>query len=315
MRIIHLTDKGFPVSADDGGASAFVANLASAQRLDGHQVWVATTDRASKGGEVLVLDQRYSLLKQLLGLVREKSTDIVHFHGYDEDLLPALNEMGVPSVCHMHGANPGKNKRKNCIYVSSAHAANHGATAYVHNGIDVGSMPFVESPREYLAFLGKVRRSKKGADIAIAVAKKMRQPLSVVGGRKFSIPETWLPLSRYIKTCGVLAGEEKLNELSLARALLFPIRWEEPFGLVLIEAMACGVPVIAFNRGAVPEIVKDGETGFVVDDFDQMCAAVKRIDQIDRAACRQHVIDHFSIEQTVQGVEHYYKKAIAGETW
>lgn len=118
-----------------------------------------------------------------------------------------------------------------------------------------------------------------------------------------------------MKSVGVLEGGAKLEALGRARALLFPIRWDEPFGLVLIEAMACGVPVIAFNRGAVSEIVKHGETGFIVDDFDGMCAAVERIGEIDRAACRQHVAENFSIERTAKGIEEYYWRAIAGEIW
>jgi glycosyltransferase involved in cell wall biosynthesis len=203
----------------------------------------------------------------------------------------------------------------NAIYVSQRHAALHGGSVYVHNGIDVDSVPFVADPTDSLAFLGKVRRSKKGADTAVAVARRTGRRLRLMGGRKLSIPQSWLPWQRRVQTLGVLEGERKLAALGGASALLFPIRWEEPFGLVLIEAMACGTPVIAFDRGAVREIVEHGVTGFVVNDFDSMCAAVERIHEIDRAACRRHVEARFSIKRTADGVMQCYRRAIAGERW
>ena len=91
-----------------------------------------------------------------------------------------------------------------------------------------------------------------------------------------------------------------------AAALLFPIQWEEPFGLVMIEAMACGTPVIAYNRGSVQEIIVDGKTGFIVEDIDGMVSAIKRIGEIDRSFCRRHVEKYFTIEKMVEGYEKVY---------
>lgn len=315
LRIIHVIDKAFPPSADDGGAPQYVAELLDAQHRMGCHAWVATTNHVA-GGSALQIRPDSSKARQLLELTTRKSADVVHFHSHAEQIQDALFDAGVPSVCHVHGDHFGiVSASRNRIYVSASHAKRHDAQAYVYNGSNLAGQPYVAYPSDYFVFLGKVRRSKKGADVAVDVAKQTRRELRIIGGRKLSIPETWLPLNHNIRALGVLAGSRKREVLSHARALLFPVKWDEPFGLVLIEAMACGVPVIAFNRGAVPEIVKDGETGFVVDDFDGMCAAVERIDEIDRAACRQHVADNFSIERTAKGVEKYYRRAMAGEVW
>ena len=313
MRILHITDKFFPPLGSEGGAPQSLHSLVIWQRRCHYDSAVLSI----RGEAVSFCRDSYDsvFVDNAETGFDDFAPDVVHFHFSPAKLISLAERKLIPYVCHIRGIAAEGVRLRNPVFVSKTHAKNHGFSQYVYNGVALDDYPFSEGSDEYLIFLGKVKRSKKGVDTAIKVAKNVDMPLAIVGGRKVSVPSTWLPFQKLVRAYGVLQGKDKVELLSRARALLFPIRWEEPFGLVLIEAMACGVPVIAFNRGAVPEIVKDGETGFVVDDFDQMCAAVKRIDQIDRAACRQHVIDHFSIKQTVQGVGHYYKKAIAGETW
>ena len=290
--------------------------LAAEQRCLGHEVVIGSS-RQGLNSEVLYLDVEGDASASLFGSLKKQRPDIVHFHALSERIQPRLSrELGVPSVSHVHGVSDhGPPQDLNAIYVSKRHAALHGGSVYVHNGIDVDSVPFVEQSTDSLAFLGKVRRSKKGADTAVAVARRTGRTLKLMGGRKLSIPQSWLPWQRRVQALGVLGGKQKLAVLGEASALLFPIRWEEPFGLVLIEAMACGTPVIAFDRGAVSEIVENGVTGFVVKDFKGMCDAVERIDEIDRAVCRRHVEARFSIKRTADGVMDCYRRAIAGEQW
>lgn len=315
MRVLHVTDRRFPPSPDEGGAPQSLASLVRIQRREGHEVWVATVADGSSD-EVVHLGQTDIANDELVAMISANQIDVVHFHALAGALQSDVSRVGTASVVHVRGTHYGEPlDTTNAIYVSERHARSHGAEVYVHNGIDVQAMPFVAKKGAYLTFLGKVRRSKKGADTAVAVAKATDRELRVVGGRKFSIPQTWMPLQRQIRALGVLGGEQKASVLANASALLFPIRWEEPFGLVLIEAMACGTPVIAFNRGAVSEIVEDGVTGFVVNDFQGMCDAVDRIGEIDRSACRRHVTEHFSIERTAEGVMGCYERAIAGEQW
>jgi glycosyltransferase involved in cell wall biosynthesis len=107
------------------------------------------------------------------------------------------------------------------------------------------------------------------------------------------------------------AGAELKRELyGAATALLFPICWEEPFGLVMIEAMACGTPVIAFRRGSVPEVVDHGRTGFVVDEPSELPGAIRRIEEIDRAACRRHVEQRFDVPVMVDGYERLFHEVV-----
>jgi glycosyltransferase involved in cell wall biosynthesis len=107
---------------------------------------------------------------------------------------------------------------------------------------------------------------------------------------------------------GVLDPKERNEFLGNAKSLLFPIDWEEPFGLVMIEAMACGTPVIGLNRAAVSEVVKNGKTGFVVENIHEMEMAIKNVDLIKRADCRNHVEKNFSVEKMADSYEKIYQK-------
>lgn len=142
-------------------------------------------------------------------------------------------------------------------------------------------------------------RSRAGARCALA-----RSPVDS-GGRCSPLP---LRLAALVTR----ASEEKHRFLPGARALLFPIDWPEPFGLVLIEALACGTPVIAFRRGSVPEIVEDGRTGFIVDDVEGAVRAVERLDEIDRERCRAAFEERFSATRMAADYLHIYETLLGG---
>ena len=198
----------------------------------------------------------------------------------------------------------------------------------VYHGVDVDAYPVKkETDKEsYLFTIGRVTRDK-GQDRAMEIAKKTGSKLIIAGcvqnkpadreffaGLKNSIDlfvdvgkqpvdndyydrviKPLLDCDKQIIYIGEISSRHKKQWYRHARATLFPIQWDEPFGLVLVESMACGTPVIAFNKGAVPEIVVDGETGFVVDSMNAMIEAVGRIDSIDPRECRRHVTINFSI--------------------
>lgn len=310
-----MTDKRYPPVSSEGGAPQSLASLVKQQRADGHEVWIATTAECPET-EALSLELLPNASESLLRHAQSKMVDVIHFHACAGALQQAAFDGGIPMVSHVRGLGDGaRQPAANPIYVSRRHAELCGRSVYVYNGIDVDSVPYRSNPSTDLAFLGKVKRSKKGAGTAIAVAKRKRRRLWMVGGRKISLPATWLPCSRFVKAPGVMGMEEKLEVVGNAAALLFPIQWEEPFGLVLIEAMACGTPVIAYDRGAVREIIKDGETGFIVSTFEDMCSAVDRIGDIRRGDCRRHVAKHFSIDRTAHAVMELYRRAIRGERW
>jgi glycosyltransferase involved in cell wall biosynthesis len=188
----------------------------------------------------------------------------------------------------------------------------------VYNAVDVASFPFRADKEDYLLFIGKVGL-EKGTHLAVEVARRLGMRLIIAGkvegwDRPY-FQETIEPYidGKQIQFLGEV-GHEKRELYANARCLLVPICWEEPFGLVMPEAMACGTPVIAFNRGSAPELVVDGETGYIVRDVDEMAKAVGRLDRLDPYRCRQHVEDNFDAPIMVQRYLEVYQDILAWET-
>jgi glycosyltransferase involved in cell wall biosynthesis len=186
----------------------------------------------------------------------------------------------------------------------------------VHHGLPMQEFPYSGRRGRYLAFLGRIAPEKR-PDLAIAVAKRVGLPLRIAAkvdaADRAYFERDIRPLLKHplIEFIGEIGGEEKTAFLGEALALLFPIDWPEPFGLVMIEAMACGTPVIACRRGSVPEVIEHGRTGFIADTFDELVAAVRRVDRLDRAACRRRVERHFSVERMVDGYESLYVRMVS----
>jgi glycosyltransferase involved in cell wall biosynthesis len=186
----------------------------------------------------------------------------------------------------------------------------------VYHGVQVEQYPYNEDGGDYLAFLGRIARDKR-PDLAIEVAKRTGVRLRIAAKVDAADREYFAreiepllddPLIEYL---GEIDEAAKPEFLGNALALLFPIDWPEPFGLVMIEAMACGTPIIARPFGSVPEIVDAGRTGFVVDTLDELVDAVKRVRTIDRAACRRRVEERFTVERMVDGYEAIYRSLVA----
>ena len=182
----------------------------------------------------------------------------------------------------------------------------------VYHGVALESYPYAEEGGDYLAFLGRISPEKR-PDLAIAIAKRLAMPLKIAAkvdpkDRAYFESEIRPMLDDpLIEFVGEIDDRSKAKFLGGAMALLFPIDWPEPFGLVVIEAMACGTPVVARPCGSVPELIEAGRTGFVVDTFDELVDAVKRVRTLDRAACRRHVEARFSIRRMVDDYESVYR--------
>ena len=186
----------------------------------------------------------------------------------------------------------------------------------VHNGINAASFPFSAAKDDYLLCLNRIA-PEKGTHLAIEVARKAGRKL-IIAGKVDRVDREYYEAMVKPLLDGhnvIYAGEAdhrlKRELFAGAACLLNPICWEEPFGLVPVEAMACGTPVIAFSRGAMPELIVDGETGFLVHDIDSMVAALEKIDAIERARCRRHVEANFDVPVMVEGYLRLYRE-IAG---
>ncbi|MGA2388643.1 MAG: glycosyltransferase family 4 protein [Candidatus Sulfotelmatobacter sp.] len=188
----------------------------------------------------------------------------------------------------------------------------------VHHGMPRKSLRLMNGSGGYLAFLGRIS-PEKGVDEAIEIARRAGVPLKIAAkidpaDREYF--ENYIkPLlnSEFVEFVGEIGYNEKNAFLGNAAGLLFPICWPEPFGLVMIEALACGTPVIGYRHGSVPEVLVDGVTGFIVPDSAGAVDAVKRLSQIDRKVCRNYFDLHFSDERMALEYMAIYEKLIHAE--
>lgn len=248
---------------------------------------------------------------RMLEMVAQEAADfdIVHFH-VDYLHFPVTRRLRMAAVNTMHGrldipdTHPIYQEFSEMPLVSISNAQRAPIPwaswiATVYHGLPQDLYVPREEPGKYLAFLGRIC-PEKGVDRAIEIAKRAGMPVRIaakvdaVDREYFEANIRKLldhPLVEYI---GEIGEDDKSDFLGNAQALLFPIDWPEPFGLAMIEAMACGTPVIAFRKGSVPEIVDEGATGFVVDDLDAAVKAVQAAGSLDRRFCRQVFEQRFS---------------------
>jgi glycosyltransferase involved in cell wall biosynthesis len=195
-----------------------------------------------------------------------------------------------------------------------------GGYPVIRNGVDVARIPFGATPEEFLLTVGRLV-PHKGAHRAIAIAREAGLPLVIVGDVTPYLEESE-PFARdevlpHVDGRGVvhhrrLPNAEVHRLMSRAKAFLFPISWEEPFGLVVVEAMAAGAPVIATPRGSLPELVEHGVTGFLGETDEQLADDVRRVGEIDRAACRRRAAERFGLDRMVSEYEALYASLAAG---
>jgi len=203
-------------------------------------------------------------------------------------------------------------KKPNVITISNSQRKgflNINYLATIYNGINISEFEFNKKPKNYFLYLGTMGEHKNPEDAILAV-KKAKVKLILAGGKKrepyFSKIIKPLIDGKQIEYLGEVSDKKRIELLKYAKGLLFPIKWPEPFGLVMAEAMACGTPVIAYPNGAVPEVIKDKETGFIVKNIQEMTKAIKNIDEINREKCRKRVEKNFSTEKMVNEYEKIY---------
>jgi glycosyltransferase involved in cell wall biosynthesis len=188
----------------------------------------------------------------------------------------------------------------------------------VYNGIAMDRYPFREDKDDYLLFLGRADE-EKAPHLAIEAARRAGRRLVMCATTKNERERNYWAanvepiLGDDVEVHGECPHDQKADLLAGASALLFPIQWAEPFGLVMTEAMACGTPVVAWRNGSVPEVVADGQTGFIVESVKEMAAAVNRLGELDPRVMRARVEQRFSAEAMVAGYERIYQEMLAAD--
>ncbi len=325
-----------------GGTERVVSTLADALVERGHEVTLfASADSRSRArlvpgrAQALRLDPGLGwdlpAHMAMLEEVRRQAHrfDILHFHT-DCLQMPLFRDIAGRTVTTMHGRLDLPDLRaffthyRHIPLVSISNDqrrplsfANFVGTVY--HGLPRALYPFTARPDGgYLAFLGRISPEKR-PDRAIEIAKRAGLPLKIaakVGQADAAyFNDTIRPLLDHplIEFVGEINDSQKPGFLGNAAALLFPIDWPEPFGLVMIEAMACGTPVIAWRRGSVPEVIDDGVTGRIVEDLDDAVAAVETASRLDRACIRRVFEERFSVEAMAEGYLRIYRRLLARE--
>jgi glycosyltransferase involved in cell wall biosynthesis len=325
-----------------GGTERVVYNLVEEQVQRGHEVTLyASGDSRTGGALVAPIPQALRLdggggdplaphmveLAQVFE--RAEEYDLIHCH-VDFIAFPFTRLVRTPTVHTLHGRLDLPHARPllrhfdevPLVSISDAQrrpleglALNWAATVY--HGIPIQSYRVGTGAGGYLAFLGRISPEKR-PDLAILAARQAGVPLKIaakvdpVDRPYFETEIEPLLADPQVEYVGEIGEGEKPAFLGDAAALLFPIDWPEPFGLVMIEALACGTPVIARPFGAVPEIVAPGRTGFLADTVDELAAAIRQIDRIDRAVCRREAEIRFDVSRMVDDYETVYEALVAG---
>ncbi|MHB1595554.1 MAG: glycosyltransferase family 4 protein [Streptosporangiaceae bacterium] len=321
-----------------GGIEGVVADLVDSLVARGHRVTLIGAGRHATRAQRFIRTYDVGPAAQLgepmpemvhaakvARILETLGADVIH----DHTMVGPLMARGrlTPTVVTAHGpvqGDPGEFFRAlgetvHIVAISDAQRAlapDLAWSATVHNAIKADTFPFRAQKEDYALFLGRFH-PEKAPHLAIDAARAAGMPITLAGKcaepveRAYFEREIAPRLGDDVTIFGVADAAAKRQLLSHAACMLFPIQWEEPFGLVVIEAMACGTPVVALGRGAVPELMKHGETGVIVDRVDQMPDGIALARMLDPVAIRENVEANFTIEVMAEGYEAVYRQALA----
>ncbi|MFZ4801423.1 MAG: glycosyltransferase [Chlorobium sp.] len=308
MKICLVCDTRLPAKKY-GGTERVVEWLVMEFLKMGHTVvLVAPKGTSLRGALCIPVDSHEQVLPAI-----PKDVDIVHFHSHS--WLPP-SDFELSWLYTLHGNSPDISVLpKNTVFISANHAERHQGKLFVYNGVNPEEFVFREQKKDYLLFFSLIRRKVKGAARAIQLARRYRIPAVFAGGSRIDLIkaggflESFHPLIKFV---GKVSGSVKAECISDAKALLFPIDWEEPFGLVLIESLLSGTPVIATPRGSVPELI-NADVGALFTDDDMFPDALERALACSPKHCRDWAVTHYSSAVCATNYLNLYERIISGE--
>jgi glycosyltransferase involved in cell wall biosynthesis len=317
-----------------GGIEEIVAGLTEALIARGHRVTLVASGRDGTSARLLRTyreppsDQLGEPLPEMLHaaaaarLLADLDADIVHDHSLAGPLTAAGR--AVPTVATAHGPMDGDlaeyyrqfGDTVSLVAISEAQRAlapDLNWVATVYNGVDVNTFPFRDVKEDWVLFIGRFVE-EKGAHLAVDAARAAGKRIVLAGkvhepAEQEYFDEAVRPrLGRDAEYVGEVDAATKRELYAKAACLLFPVRWPEPFGMVMVEAMACGTPVVALEHGSVPEVIVDGTTGIVCATAGELPAAIAKAERLQPAACREHVARHFDLAIMAAGYETVYRQ-------
>jgi glycosyltransferase involved in cell wall biosynthesis len=338
LRILYIAYPLLPVSdASAGGAEQMLWTLEREMHRRGHQTTIATCAGSSVSGRLFVTgdaprradtfeDRNREHREAILNLLERETFDLIHdmsgsfFGSVDNLSVPLLATLHLPRSFYpdVNWNALAVNVKLNCVSAAQAHsfAEIPPLAGWVANGIALERFPLRTAKDDYLLWLGRICE-EKAPHLAFKVAQRTGRRLILAGQvYPFSYHQEYFAreidphLGGPIQFIDSPSFEYKVELLANASALLVPSLVDETSSLVAMEAMACGTPVLAFRRGALPEVVSDGDTGYVVETLDDLVAAVSRLEAIDPETCRAHVEQHFSAIRMADDYAMLYQRVL-----
>jgi glycosyltransferase involved in cell wall biosynthesis len=337
LRIAIVAPPWFPIPPGGyGGIESMVHTLVEGLATRGHEIVLVGAGKPHRSAKFLQtydeppLERMGEAFPEVVHALAaadhlaDLDVDVVHDHSLAGPLTSGWRN--TPTVVTAHGPITGEmaicyrvlSRYTGLVAISDGQRAKAPDMAWegrVYNAIPVDEYPFTEQKEDYCLFLGRIS-PEKAPDLAIKAAREAGYRIVVAA--KCNEP----PEKRYFdervrpllgpdaEWFGEASTEQKKELLARARCLVFPIQWDEPFGIVMVEAMACGTPVVALDRGSVPEVVVDGVTGIICHRADELPDAIRRVDELDPKACRRRVFDCFDVADMVEGYEIIYRRMI-----
>jgi len=337
MKIVELAPNSYPISSTANIAIySHVASLSDGLSDIGHNVNVFCSEDSVSRAKIHASTKPLSLtefsdktknhytsyhISKCFEFAKNEKADIIHSHF---TLLSSFfyKLIDIPTILSIHSPisdeiRPFLQIYRDCQFISFSLAQRKQMpelnwVANIYHGVNTSTFSFESEPEEYMLYLGRITE-EKGVHFAIETAKATGMPLKIAGPsyitegywHKMIEPHIDGKLIQYI---GHVNFFEKIKLLQKAKVVLFPTLYNEAFGYVMIEAMSCGTPVIGFGNGSVPEIIKDGKTGYVVNNVQEMISAVGKIDKIDRKVVRKRAEDLFSLKKMISGYERVFKR-------
>ncbi|MCX5514630.1 glycosyltransferase [Kaistia algarum] len=311
LRIALICEQRVPVERY-GGTERIVEWMARGLLRRGHSVTLIAPAGSNIPGTRLVTAGAAAEAASRLPV----DIDIVHAHGWTNAAF------AKPTLWTLHGNAPGFGFEGNWNFISRDHASRHGRKTFVYNGIPPDEIYFQPEKSDRHLFLSRVNRAGKNVTRAIELSRRFDVGLDIAGGARWELLTRSVvrkegafrrSFSPKIRFHGMVGGWDKARLLAEARSLLFPIRWDEPFGLVAVEALLAGTPVIASPRGAIPEIVAP-DVGFLCESDAEFAAAFEGVPSIDARFCRDYAATLFSADAMVAGYVELYRRILDGET-